>query len=117
MRISLTIPDTLYGQIKGVYEDAGFNTLNDYILDCIRNKHQSGADSDKAAEKETPTLPKISAKELNVKCGSPFCKAKAVGRYKVSVQDDTEGVITTESFMCPFHLLQAKKEGEVTDVE
>lgn len=36
MRISITIPDSLYREIKKNYREIGFNTVNDFILDCIR---------------------------------------------------------------------------------
>ena len=52
-----------------------------------------------------------------VKCEKPFCKSPSLGKFQVSVQDDTEGNITTEEWLCFIHYSKAKREGEAIKLE
>ncbi len=117
MRISLTIPDSLYQELKAKYQEAGFNTLNDFILEHLRPRHQSGAVHQIDVTEMSYEAPVNPPEELNVKCEMSYCKSKANGLYEVATPDLEEGTRKKKWYLCRYHLSGAKREGGVTEIE
>lgn len=52
--------------------------------------------------------------DLMPMCGKNFCKSRSIGKYKIITNDGEEETILD---LCTFHWNQARKEGEVINVE
>ena len=66
MRTTLSIPDELYHQISVSHKRLGFNTINDFVLDCIRDRISNIPISGKKIE---TLINEIAGNEENVSLG------------------------------------------------
>ncbi len=124
MRTTLSIPDEFYHQIDASYKERGYNTINDFILGCIRSTFPlsnipSLQDNtliptpNPAQHQIDATKEIVETPELKPMCSMPFCKSRSEGHYRVTTD---AGENTKDYNLCVFHWNKARRESEVREI-